>query len=93
MMDNTLPATQLSDEQNRNILAVIAELVRDRLALAEHFRNQKNFAAIEGCHSEAFEKISKHLLYYMPELKPPPPQLPAPKKNPRKSGRAKPPTS
>jgi len=91
MKDNILPPTQLSDEQNRNILAFIADLVKDRLALAQHFISQKHFTAVYDCQSEAFEKIANYLVYYMPELKPPEPEPPAPKKKPRKSSRAKPP--
>jgi hypothetical protein len=70
MKDNKLPPTQPSDQQNRNMLARFANLVKDSLALAQHFRSQKNFAEVYDCQSRAFEKIAKYLLYYMPEPKP-----------------------
>jgi hypothetical protein len=61
--------TELSDEHVRQMFDVVADIVKDRLALAEHFRSNRNHGAAEEAQAEAFREIAKYLIYHISELK------------------------
>jgi hypothetical protein len=63
---------ELNAAQARGMLEVILGIVRDQVALARHFENKNNYAAVPASEADAYEHIAKYLLAYFPELKNPP---------------------